>query len=166
MYGSELADQLAKAAARNRDTKFAFNRIPPSTLYSETEEAKEKLQKMERFTKAAVTTQFFPDVKDILKLQIDINQMFTALVTGHGKTRAYLHRFKVLEQVTCIRTCKKGDQTTDHLINQCTLLQPQRELLGSKILKSVNLAASKYGLITKHLKPLLTFTKSVVFDQL
>jgi hypothetical protein len=101
-------------------------------------------------------------VKDRLKLQIDTNPIFTALVTEHGKTRAYLH--KNLEQATC--TCKKGDQTTDHLINQCTLLQPQRELLSSNVLKSGNWPARKYELITKHLKPFLTFTESIDFHQL
>jgi ribonuclease HI len=39
IYGNELADQLAKAAACNRDTTVSFNRIPNSTLYSEIEEA-------------------------------------------------------------------------------------------------------------------------------
>ena len=104
------------------------------------------------------------NVKDRLKLQIDINPIFTALMTRHGKTRAYLHRFKILEQATC--TCKKGDQTTDNLINQCTLLQPQRELLRSNVLKSGNWPASKYEIITKRLKPFLPFTKSTDFDQL
>jgi ribonuclease HI len=128
IYGNELADQLPKAAARNRDTTIAFNRIPPSTLYSEIEEAKEKWQKeWKDFTKAGITKQFFPNMKDRLKLEIDINPIFTALVRGHEKKRAYLHRFNILEQATC--TCKKGDQTTDHSTNQCTLLQPQRELL-------------------------------------
>jgi len=75
-------------------------------------------------TKAATTKQFFPNVKARLKLRTDINQIFTALVTGHRKTRAYLHRFKILEKATC--ACKKGDQTTDHLINHCTLLQTQK----------------------------------------
>ena len=45
IYGNELAHQLAKAAAENRHTKIAFNRIPLNTLYSEIEEAKEKPQK-------------------------------------------------------------------------------------------------------------------------
>jgi len=164
IHGNELADQLAKAAARNGDTTIAFNRMPLSTLYCEIE-AKQKWQKeWKDCTKAAITKQFFPNVKDRLKLQIDINPVFTALVTGHGKKRAYLHRFKILEQAKCI--CKKGDQTTDHLINQCTLLQHQRELLRSNVLKSGNWLASKYELITKHLKPFLTFTKSIYFDQL
>jgi hypothetical protein len=99
-------------------------------------------------------------VKDRLKLKIDINPIFTALVT----TRAYLHQFMILEQAT--RTCKKGDHTTDHLIHQCTLLQTQRELLSSNVLKSGNWPASKFELIMKHLKPFLTFTKSIDVDQL
>jgi len=35
------------------------------------------------------------------------------MVSGHGKTRAYLYRFKLLESATC--PCNKGDQTTDRL---------------------------------------------------
>ena len=46
IYGNELADQLAKDAVRNRDSMISFNRIPKSTLYSETEEeAKQKGKK-------------------------------------------------------------------------------------------------------------------------
>ena len=76
IYGNELADQLAKDAARNRDTTIAFNRFPLITLYSEIEEeAKEKWQKeWKDCTKAAITKQFFPNVKDKLKLQLDITQ--------------------------------------------------------------------------------------------
>ena len=43
IYENELADQLAKAVARNRNTTIACNRISLSTLCSEIEEkAKEK----------------------------------------------------------------------------------------------------------------------------
>ena len=38
IYGNELADQLAKATACDRDTIVSFKRIPKSTLYSEIEE--------------------------------------------------------------------------------------------------------------------------------
>jgi len=103
-------------------------------------------------------------VTDRLKLRIDINPNFTSLVTGHGKTRAYLHRFKILDQATC--ACKQGDQTTDYLINQCTLLQTQRDHLRSNVLKRGNWPASHHELIKKHLKPFLTFTKPMDFDQL
>jgi hypothetical protein len=52
------------------------------------------------------------------------------VVTGHGKNRAYLHRFKLAESVTC--PCNKEDQTVDHLLNKCALIQTQRELLRKK----------------------------------
>jgi hypothetical protein len=87
------------------------------------------------------------------------------MVTGHGKTRAYLHRFKIIENATC--PCNKGDQTIDNLLNQCTLLQTQRELIRNNILKSGNWqTVSKEELITKHLKSFLIFTKSIDFHQL
>jgi hypothetical protein len=54
----------------------------------------------------------------------------------------------------------------DHLINQCTLLQTQRELLKSSVLKSRNWPVSKHELITKHQKSFITFINSIDFDQL
>ena len=38
IYGSEMADHLAKATTRNRDIAVSFNRNPTSTLYSELKE--------------------------------------------------------------------------------------------------------------------------------
>jgi hypothetical protein len=138
IYGYEQADQLVKAAAYNRGTAVSFNRIPKSTLYSEIEEeATQKWQKeWENCTKAAITKQFFPNLRDRVKLNINVNPNFTAMVIGHGKTRAYHHRFKIIESATC--PCNKGDQTIDHLLNQCTLLQTRREFLRNNFLKSGN----------------------------
>ena len=166
IYRNELADQLAKAAECNRDTAVCFNKIPKSTLYSEIEEeATQKWQKeWEICTKSAITKQFFPNVRDRVKLNISVNQNFTAMVTGHGKTRSYLHRFKIIENVIC--PCNKGEQTIDHLLNQCTLLQTRRELRRNNVLKSGKWPVSKEELITKHLKSFLIFTKSIDCDQL
>jgi len=51
----ELADRLAKEAARNWDRAVTFIRIPKSTLYSEREDEAKKLQnEWENCTKAAV----------------------------------------------------------------------------------------------------------------
>jgi ribonuclease HI len=41
IHGNDIADRLAKEAARSKDTNLAFNRIPKSTLYHEAEEAKQ-----------------------------------------------------------------------------------------------------------------------------
>jgi hypothetical protein len=90
IYGHELADKLAKAAACDRNTTVSFNRIPKSTLYSEIEEeATQKWQKeCENCTKAAITKQFFTNVRNRFKLIINVNPYFTAMARGLGKTRA------------------------------------------------------------------------------
>ena len=85
-------------------------------------------------------------------------------VTGHGKTRAYLHRFKLLESATCL--CNKGDQTTDHLLYHCTLLQYPREILKKETLRHGTWPLSKHDLITKHSKSFLKFTNSIDFEKL
>ena len=92
------------------EAQITFNRIPISTLLSEIEEeAKQKWQKeWEEGTKAAITKEFFPEVQDRQELKIVINPVFTTMVTGHGKTRSYLHRFRILEHATC--PCGKGEK--------------------------------------------------------
>jgi len=113
----------------------------------------------EKCTKAAVTKQFFPNIRDRINLSIHVNPNFTAMVTGHGKTRAYLHRFKIVESAAF--PCNKVDQTLDHILNKCILRQTQRDLFKEKVLKSGSWPVSKEELITKHLKSFLTFTKSI-----
>ena len=77
-----------------------------------------------------ITKQFFPYVQDRVKLNININPNFRTMVTGHGKTRVYLQRFKIIENATC--PCNKGDRTIDPVLNQFKLLQTQREILRKR----------------------------------
>jgi hypothetical protein len=66
ILGNELADQLAKRAARDKDKTTSFSRIPLSTLFRELEE-ESKLkwqQSWEESPKAAQTKQFYPSVTD------------------------------------------------------------------------------------------------------
>jgi hypothetical protein len=65
-----------------------------------------------------------------LKNKINITTNFTALVTVHGKTKAYLHRFKIIGSPEC--PCGGGSQTVDHLLYDCTILQNERERLIGK----------------------------------
>jgi len=51
-------------------------------------------------TKGKITKYFFPDVKERLNMNINLTQSFTAMVTGHGKTNSYLHRFKIIKAST------------------------------------------------------------------
>jgi ribonuclease HI len=166
IVGNELADRLAKAAASDSEAKIVFNRLPMSTLITKIqEETKLKWQrKWEECTKARITKEFFPRVHDRQKLKIDITPILTTMMTGHGKTRAYLHRFKILEHANC--PCDNGDQTIELELNWFSILHTQIEIRKRNILKLGNWPASKHELISKHLKSFLLFIKSINFDLL
>jgi hypothetical protein len=86
------------------------------------------------------------------------------MLTGHGKTRAYFHRFKIRDNAHCV--CQQGDQTTDHLLYDCNLLEAQRGILRKNVTKNGQWPAEKHELITNHLEPLLTYIESIDFDRL
>jgi hypothetical protein len=50
----------------------------------------------DRTTKGLAKEQFFPVIKDRLTTKSNLTPNFTAIVTDHGKTKAYLHRFKII----------------------------------------------------------------------
>jgi hypothetical protein len=137
IYGNEVADRLAKKAARSNGTSIALNRIPVSTLYYEAAEARQKRQdEWTTYTKAAATKQYFRTVQDRLRIKTNLIPNLATMLTAHGRTRAYLNRFKLRDDATCIYG--QDDQTTDHLLNQCTTIHTQREVLKQCILKNVN----------------------------
>ena len=98
--------------------------------------------------KAAITKQYFPNVQGRLRMKSNLTPNLVAMLTGHGRTTAYLHPFKLLKDATCI--CGQGDQTMDHLLNHCAVIHTQREVLKQNILKIGNWPASKQELITKY----------------
>jgi len=104
----------------------SYKRVPKSIVARELEE--ESIRKWQRewtqTTKGRTTKDFFPDVAERLKMKINLTQNLTAIITGHGKTRAYFQRFKIIENATC--RCGKRDQTTDRLIFECELLTKER----------------------------------------
>jgi hypothetical protein len=112
--------------------------------------------------------QFFPNVQNRLKMKINVTPNFAAMVIGHVETRAYFHRFKIMEQAT--RSCNNGVQTIDHLLYQCTLLHSSRKPPRNKVLKTGNWPANRKELTTKHLKAFIyhthTYTNSIDFEQL
>jgi ribonuclease HI len=119
IMGNELADTLAKKAAMNESLTEDYNKIPKSVVTRELEE--ESMKKWQKIwtqtTKGSKMKEFFPNVEERLKMKINLAQNFTVMVTGHGKTRAYLHRFKIIEEPIC--PCGTAEQTTDHVIFEC-----------------------------------------------
>jgi hypothetical protein len=86
------------------------------------------------------------------------------MVTGHGKTSAYLHRLKLAESTIC--PCNKEVQTLDNILNSCELLNIQRNTFRKTVTANGTWPPSKEELTAKYLKPFLTFTQSDDFEQL
>ena len=85
----------------------------------------------------------------------------TAVLTGHGMTKAYLHRFDLSEDAKC--KCGNEYQSMEHIIFQCAELNDQRELLKRKM---GEWPASKEELMTKYKKEFYVFIESIDFDDL
>ena len=97
-------------------------------------------------------------------MKINLTQNFTAMVTGHGKTKSYLHRFKIIKTPTC--PCGSSDQNIDHLLFDCQLLNKERNLLKQSIQKTNNWPTNKRELIGKHIKIFMKFTKEISLDEI
>jgi hypothetical protein len=109
---NELADHLAKEAAEDEEELYTvYDRAPLTTVDTVLkEEGLAKWQvRCQSTDKGAICRSFFPTVEHRLKLRIPITPEFTAIMSGHGKTKAYLHRFKIIENPTC--PCNEEPQT-------------------------------------------------------
>ena len=84
-----------------------------------------------------------------------------AVLTGHGMTKAYLHRFHLSEDAKC--KCGNEYQSMDHILFHCEEINDQRELLRQKMGKW---PASKEDLITKYKKEFYECIESIDFEDL
>ena len=108
---------------------------------------------------------FFPNLVQRLKTKIPITPEFTALVTGHEKTRSYLHRLKLVDDPMC--PCNEGEQTSDHIIFECNIFEAQRVPMIKKIVDSgESWPPVKDELTTKFLQAFSIFVKSIDFQKL
>ena len=96
---------------------------------------------------------------------ITITPEFTALVTGHVKTRSYLHRFKLEDDSMCL--CNEGQQTSDHITFECNHFEALRVSMMKKIVNSGgSWPPAKEPLTTKYLQAFSIFVKSIDFQKL
>jgi hypothetical protein len=87
------------------------------------------------------------------------------LVTGHGKTKVYLHRFKLTDSPPC--PCNEGAQTPEHLIYTCTLLQTGRSSLDKHITAGGgSWPTTNSELVTTHIDAFTRFVKSIDLNKL
>jgi hypothetical protein len=97
-------------------------------------------------------------------MKMNLTPNFPAMVTAHGKTRSYLHRFKIIESPEC--PCTNGNQTVDHLLYDSSKLNNKREKLITHISKENNWPIRNSELVNKYLKQVIHFTNSTDYEKL
>jgi hypothetical protein len=130
-WGNELAVRLAKEASDETKTPISFNRIPKSVIKKILEDnSVESWQKeWDTSQKGRTTKEYFPEVAERLRTKIHITPQITTMVTSHGNIKSSLCRFKIIQTPNC--PCGNNNQTTDHLLLDCALLQEDRTINSS-----------------------------------
>jgi len=168
IQGNELADRLAKKAATDDKGDIVYDKTPRETIITE---GKENIitkwqEQWTSCTKGAISKLFFPHIKDRMRTRIPISAEFTAMVTGHGLTRSYLHRFKIIPNPIC--PCRlKEEQTVNHLILNCTQLEKERRILRNAIVRTGDTWPPPFEQLTrKHIRTFTKFVRSIDFSAL
>jgi hypothetical protein len=81
------------------------------------------------------------------------------MITGHGNITIYLHRFKIIDSPKC--PCGHNDQTTEHLLLDCSLINKERDRLISAVTRTDDWPTNK-----QTLKAYNRFTNQISFDKL
>jgi hypothetical protein len=86
------------------------------------------------------------------------------MVTGLGNINSYLHKYKIIDSPMC--SYKSREQTIDHILFDCELVEQERDRLQAAVLRSENWPMSKDIPINKYSKNFKKFTDSLSFDKL
>jgi len=168
IQGNEMADRLAKMAATDDIGKLVYDKIPRETIITEGKE-KEITKWQEQWTsstKGAESKLFFPYIKERMKTMIPISTEFTAMETGHGVTRSYRHRFKIIPNSKCPCGLKE-EQTINHIIPNCTQLENDRRILRNATVRTGDTWRPLFEQLTrKHIKTFKKFVRSTDFSVL
>jgi hypothetical protein len=76
---------------------------------------------------------------------------------------SYFHRFKIINTPTC--ACGSSDQTIDHMLYECALINQERDSLISVVVKTDVWHIDKKHLIRKH-QPFVKFINKISSDKL
>jgi len=97
-----------------------YRKIPRETIITEGKENEITIwqEQWTSSTKEAVSKLFFTYIRERMKTMIPISAELTAMVTGHGLTRSYLHTFEIIPNSTSPCGLKE-EQTINHIILNC-----------------------------------------------
>ena len=159
--GNELADHLAKEAARNKNIDESYNRFPKSEVMGELNKQSviQWQREWDSTTKGAITKSFFPKIVDRMKLTINATPNFTAIVTGHGNIKSYLHKYKIIQSPMC--PCDQGEQSVEHILYKCKHHEQDRDRLKAAVIRADGWPVRKDILGIKYYKYLKEFTDNI-----
>ena len=123
-------------------------------------------ERLEPNQEGKTTNEYFPSVAERLKMRkITTNYKLTTMITGHGIINFYLQSFKISNSLTCL--WGEADQTTDHLLYECKLLDKERDNLRSTSTStSESRPISKHLFATKHYEAFKRFANQIPFENL
>ena len=96
-------------------------------------------------------------------MKITLTLKFTAMVTAHGKTRSYLHRFQIIKSPVC--SCANGNQTVEDIIYDCGKLNNERRKPIADISRD-HWPVGKNVLVNKYLKQITHFINSIDYGNM
>jgi ribonuclease HI len=137
ILGNDVADHLARSAARNGSLQVCYDRIPKSNVLLEIEEVSvtQWEREWQSTPKGEITKSFLSTVKERMKETLHLTSNVTKLIRGHGKLRSYFQRFKILDNPTC--PCCADQQTVDHIVYECIIFEEERSSLVNSIQNKV-----------------------------
>jgi len=109
--------------------------------------------------KGSTRKEYFPTVAERLKTKINFTQNLTTIVNGHGNIKSYIHRFRIIEAPDC--PCGNGNQTAEHILFECGILQEEWERLIAAMAKTDNWPIKKDTFIKMYYKAFARFTKTI-----
>jgi len=150
---------------KHQITRTSRSAIPNSAVLCELKEqnVQQWQNEWERSSKCAIRKSFFPKIEDRLKLRLNATPNFTAIVTGHGNIKSYLYKYKIIDNPMC--PCKKGDQTVDHILFDCTLLEQERDKLKAVVTRTENWPVSYNKLSIKYYKDFKEYIDKIIWNK-
>ena len=97
-------------------------------------------------------------------MKISVTSNFTTITTGHGNIKTYLYKYKIIESPMC--SCESGEQSVDHILFECKLLEKERDRLIAAVSRYENWPVNKTKLSKEYYKSFKDFTNNICFDKL
>ena len=110
----------------------------------------------EKKNKGGIKKEYFLEVRERVHMKINLTKLHNH---SHGIIKSYLHRFKIIDTPNC--PCGNGNQTSEHILLECAILQEDRERLIAEVAKTDDWPISKDMLFKKYYKAFAKFTKKL-----